>query len=438
MKATNKSTTGIDLQFDRSHVWHPYTSLQHPLKVYPVQSASGTQIILESGESLIDGMSSWWAAIHGYNHPDINKAAKAQIDTMSHVMFGGLTHAPAVNLCKKLVEISPEGLHKVFLSDSGSVSVEVAMKMAIQYHHSKGNKRKNKFLTLSKGYHGDTNAAMSVCDPVSGMHHLFQDFMPKHAFMQAPKMGFDYQLTAEDQQGIADFFEKNAAEAVAFILEPIVQGAGGMRIYAAGYLQLIHHYCNVYDILLIADEIATGFGRTGTLFACEHAAISPDIMCIGKGLTGGYLSLAATLCTDVVAETICTGEAGVMMHGPTFMGNPLACSIALASIELLLSSNWKQKIDHIQAQLLRYLAPAKKIAMVKDLRIIGAIAVLETHHAVDVEKAQTFFVNKGVWLRPFRNLLYIMPPYIIEDAALLQLCEAMIAAVQQPSIFKNH
>ena len=425
MKGIDKfKTAEMDLEFDRRHIWHPYTSLLHPLKVYAVRSAAGVRLKLESGQELIDGMSSWWAAIHGYNHPQLNAAAKHQIDQMSHVMFGGLTHAPAIDLCQKLVSISPEGLEKVFLCDSGSVAVEVAMKMAIQYQHSKGNTNKKKFLTLSKGYHGDTNAAMSVCDPVSGMHHLFQDFMPKHAFMDAPKMGYDYQLRQEDQQLIAQFFAKNAAEAVAFILEPIVQGAGGMRVYAPNYLRLIKQYCIQYDLLFIADEIATGFGRTGRMFACEHAAVQPDIMCVGKGLTGGYLTMAATLCTANVAHTIGRGAAGVLMHGPTFMANPLACAVASASIDLLLRSNWEQKIKDIEQKLTLYLAAANSLDRVKEVRIIGAIAVVETHKAVHVEKAQAFFVARGVWLRPFRNLLYIMPPYIIDAVDLQQLCQA--------------
>lgn len=438
MKGIDKfKTAEMDLEFDRRHIWHPYTSLLHPLKVYAVRSAAGVRLKLESGQELIDGMSSWWAAIHGYNHPQLNAAAKHQIDQMSHVMFGGLTHAPAIDLCQKLVSISPEGLEKVFLCDSGSVAVEVAMKMAIQYQHSKGNTNKKKFLTLSKGYHGDTNAAMSVCDPVSGMHHLFQDFMPKHAFMDAPKMGYDYQLRQEDQQLIAQFFAKNAAEAVAFILEPIVQGAGGMRVYAPNYLRLIKQYCIQYDLLFIADEIATGFGRTGRMFACEHAAVQPDIMCVGKGLTGGYLTMAATLCTANVAHTIGRGAAGVLMHGPTFMANPLACAVASASIDLLLRSNWEQKIKDIEQKLTLYLAAANSLDRVKEVRIIGAIAVVETHKAVHVEKAQAFFVARGVWLRPFRNLLYIMPPYIIAAVDLQQLCQAIVSAVQLAELFKN-
>lgn len=438
MKGIDKfKTAEMDLEFDRRHIWHPYTSLLHPLKVYAVRSAAGVRLKLESGQELIDGMSSWWAAIHGYNHPQLNAAAKYQIDQMSHVMFGGLTHAPAIDLCQKLVSISPEVLEKVFLCDSGSVAVEVAMKMAIQYQHSKGNTNKKKFLTLSKGYHGDTNAAMSVCDPVSGMHHLFQDFMPKHAFMDAPKMGYDYQLSQEDQQRIAQFFAENAAEAVAFILEPIVQGAGGMRVYAPNYLRLIKQYCIQYDLLFIADEIATGFGRTGRMFACEHAAVQPDIMCVGKGLTGGYLTMAATLCTANVAHTIGRGAAGVLMHGPTFMANPLACAVASASIDLLLRSNWEQKIKDIEQKLKLYLAAANSLDMVKEVRIIGAIAVVETHKSVDVEKAQAFFVDRGVWLRPFRNLLYIMPPYIIDTIDLQQLCQAIISAVQLAELFKN-
>ena len=424
-----------DIDFDREHLWHPYTSLNDPLKVYPVESANGTKIRLSDGRELLDGMSSWWCVIHGYNHPVLNKAAKDQLDKMSHVMFGGLTHAPAIELGKILVALTPEGLNKVFLCDSGSVSVEVSMKMAIQYQHALGNTHRSIFLTLRKGYHGDTSGAMSVCDPVSGMHHLFSDFMPKHAFMEAPQKGFEESLTPQDIQEIELFFEKNAANAVAFILEPVVQGAGGMRFYSPDYLRHIKRLCEQYKLLLIADEIATGFGRTGKMFACEHANICPDILCVGKALTGGYMTLAATICTDEVAQTICKGEAGVMMHGPTFMGNPLACAVAAASLDLLCKSPWQQRIKNIESILKRELMQTALPKMLKDVRVLGAIAVIETLQAVNVQKAQQFFVQQGLWLRPFRNLIYIMPPYIINETELIRLCEGMLMSVQMEEIF---
>ena len=328
----------MDLAFDRQNIWHPYTSLTNPLPTYPIVSAKGVRLKLENGEELIDGMSSWWTAIHGYNHPILNQTAKDQLDKMAHVMFGGITHEPAIELCKRLINITPVDLEKVFLCDSGSISVEVAMKVAIQYQHALGKGHKNKFLTFQKGYHGDTTGAMSVCDPISGMHHLFKDFMPQHLFIEEPPNGFDTPISAQAIQELTQFFEKNAKNAAAFIFEPVVQGAGGMRIYSPTYLPIIRKLCDKYGLLMIADEIATGFGRTGELFAVNHADVVPDIMCVGKAITGGYMTLAAMICTTNVAETICNGEAGVLMHGPTFMVNPLACSVAVASIDLLLSS----------------------------------------------------------------------------------------------------
>ncbi|MEQ9468921.1 MAG: adenosylmethionine--8-amino-7-oxononanoate transaminase [Ekhidna sp.] len=417
------------LDFDRDHIWHPYTSLTNPLPTYPVVSAEGVRLKLADGKELIDGMSSWWTAIHGYNVPELNKAASEQLEKMSHVMFGGITHEPAIRLCKKLVEITPKGLNKVFLADSGSVSVEVAMKMAIQYQHASGKSQKNKFMTIRSGYHGDTTGAMSVCDPEGGMHHLFSEFLPKHFFVDQPKKRFQEKYHEDELSELEQFFRLNSDKCAAFILEPIVQGAGGMWFYSPDYLRKIRELCDQHDMLLIADEIATGFGRTGELFACEHAEISPDIMCVGKALTGGYMTLAATLCTTKVAETICNGEAGVFMHGPTFMGNPLACAVANKSHELLLSMDWKSKVDTIEKQLKRELLPAANALSVKEARVLGAIGVVEMNEQVDVPKAQKFFVEHGVWIRPFRNLIYIMPPYVISEEDLHELTSAIVGYI---------
>lgn len=402
-----------DLAFDQQHVWHPYTSLTNPIPTYPVVSASGVRLKLDNGKELIDGMSSWWTAIHGYNVPELNQAAEDQLKKMSHVMFGGITHQPAIDLCKKLVEITPSGLEKVFLADSGSVSVEVAMKMAIQYQHARGQSQKSKFMTIRNGYHGDTTGAMSVCDPEGGMHHLFSEFLPKHFFVDQPKKRFDEKYEEGELSQLEQFFRLNADKCAAFILEPIVQGAGGMWFYSPDYLKKIRELCDQHNMLLIADEIATGFGRTGKLFACEHADISPDIMCVGKALTGGYMTLAATLTTQHVAETVCDGEAGVFMHGPTFMGNPLACAIANKSLKLLLDSDWQPNVSRIEKQLRQDLIPLANALSVKEVRVLGAIGVVEMKEAVDVPSAQKFFVEHGVWIRPFRNLIYIMPPYIV-------------------------
>lgn len=409
------------LQFDKAHIWHPYTSMIDPLPSYPIVSASGVRLKMADGKELIDGMSSWWTAIHGYNVPELNKAAEDQLKKMAHVMFGGITHEPAITLCQKLVEITPEGLEKVFLADSGSVSVEVAMKMAIQYQHAKGQPGKNKFMTIRGGYHGDTTGAMSVCDPKGGMHHLFSEFLPKHFFTDRPTKKFEESYEDAELAQLEQFARLNASKCAAFILEPIVQGAGGMWFYSPDYLKKVRTLCDQYDMLLIADEIATGFGRTGKLFACEHAGISPDILCLGKALTGGYMTLAATLCTKAVAESISQGEAGVFMHGPTFMGNPLACAIANRSIELLLSSDWEKKVNAIEKQLRKELIPLSQALSVKDVRVLGAIGVVEMNSEVDVSEAQRFFVREGVWIRPFRNLIYIMPPYVIEEKDLRQL-----------------
>ncbi len=414
------------LDFDKHHIWHPYTSLTNPLPTYPIVSAEGVRLKLADGRELIDGMSSWWTAIHGYNVPELNEAAKDQLDKMAHVMFGGITHEPAIRLCQKLVEIAPKGLEKLFLADSGSVSVEVALKMAIQYQHAKGQPHKNKFMTIRNGYHGDTSGAMSVCDPEGGMHRLFSEFLPKHFFIEQPKKTFNETYTEEEFHDLKQFFRLNAEKCAAFILEPIVQGAGGMWFYSPDYLKKIRELCDEFNMLLIADEIATGFGRTGKLFACEHAAITPDILCIGKALTGGYITFAATLTTPDVAETVCNGEAGVFMHGPTYMGNPLACSIANSSIELLLDSNWQGRVLSIEKQLRRELIPIAQALAVKDTRALGAIGVVEMKEPVNVPEAQKFFVEHGVWIRPFKNLIYIMPPYVISEKELSQLTSTII------------
>lgn len=414
-----------DLAFDRTHLWHPYTSLTDPLPVYPVERAEGTQLYLSGGRQLTDGMSSWWAAIHGYNHPQLNAAVQEQLTAMSHVMFGGLTHQPAIDLGKLLVKCTPSKLDRVFLCDSGSIAVEVAMKMALQYQHARKQPQRSKFLTLAKGYHGDTTGAMSVCDPVSGMHQLFRGFLPEHHFMEAPKQGFEHSLSNAEKQDLAVFFEAHAHEAAAFILEPIVQGAGGMRIYSPAYLTSIQALCKQHDLLFIADEIATGFGRTGKFFAVEHAAVQPDIMCVGKAITGGYLTLAATLCTANIAQTIGEGETSVLMHGPTFMANPLACAVAVASINLLLESPWQTIITQIEAQLKEELLPALAHPRVTDVRILGAIGVIETTTVIKVAEAQAFFVEQGVWIRPFRKLIYVMPPYCSSIENLAALGKAM-------------
>ncbi len=414
------------LDFDKNHIWHPYTSLTNPLPTYPVASAKGVRLKLADGKKLIDGMSSWWTAIHGYNVPELNTAAEVQMKKMAHVMFGGITHEPAIKLCQKLVEITPAGLDKVFLADSGSVSVEVAMKMAIQYQHSKGKSQRHKFMTIKGGYHGDTTGAMSVCDPEGGMHHLFSKFLPEHLFIDRPIKQFHEQYESEELSRLEQFFRLNSDKCAAFILEPIVQGAGGMWFYSPDFLKKIRQLCNENDMLLIADEIATGFGRTGKLFACEHAEISPDIMCLGKALTGGYMTLAATLCTKEVADVVSDGEAGVFMHGPTFMGNPLACAIANKSLELLLHSNWQNRVAKIERQLKNELVPMAVALSVKDVRVLGAIGVIEMKDPVDVSKAQKFFVEHGVWIRPFRNLIYVMPPYVISEDDLRILTTAMV------------
>lgn len=403
----------MDLAFDRQHIWHPYTSTLSPLTCYPVVSAKGVYLELEGGSQLIDGMSSWWSTIHGYNHPALTSAAKSQLDKMSHVMFGGITHQPAIDCCKTLLEIVPDNLEHVFLADSGSVAVEVSLKMALQYWHARGEQRP-KFLTLRNGYHGDTFAAMSVTDPDNSMHSLYKGFLPEHIFAEGPKAGYFDDWNEKD---IADF-EKQLTQhhqsIAAVILEPIVQGAGGMHIYHPQFLAEVRRLCDEYGVLLILDEIATGFGRTGKLFACEHANIQPDIMCVGKALTGGYMTLSATLTTKHVADTVCGGEAGCFMHGPTFMGNPLACAVASASLDLIKTGDWKSQTQRIEQIFAKKLPELVKHDRVKSVRWLGAIGVVETHQNVNMEEIQRLFVANGVWIRPFMNRIYMMPPFVSE------------------------
>lgn len=422
----NKYTINkIDIEFDKNHIWHPYTSMTEPLPVYPVVSANKNIITLESGEELIDGMASWWSAIHGYNHSLLNEAVNNQVSKMSHIMFGGITHGPAVNLCKKLVEITPKPLTKVFLADSGSVSVEVAIKMALQYWQSQGIKNKTKLMTVAKGYHGDTFAAMSVCDPINSMHSLYQGFLPEHIFSPAPISSFDGEFDNTELDTLETHFINNHKEVAAFIIEPVVQNAGGMNFYHPDYLAGLRQLCDKYDVLLICDEIATGFGRTGKMFAVEHANISPDIMCIGKAITGGYMTLSATLTSDKIAKGISEGAAGVMMHGPTFMGNPLACAVACASIDLLLATNWKKTIVDLNIWLSQYLLPCSQLNAVKNVRVLGAIGVVEVNEIVDVALFQKQCIEQGVWIRPFGKLIYLMPPYITPEGDIKKLADVI-------------
>ncbi len=426
------------LAFDREHIWHPYTSMIDPLPVYPVRAAKGVLLELEDGRQLVDGMSSWWCAIHGYNHPVLNAAVIDQLKDMSHVMFGGITHRPAIQLCQRLVKLSPPGLDKVFLCDSGSVSVEVAIKMAFQYWISLGRSEKSRLMTIKKGYHGDTFGAMSVCDPVGGMHHIFEQVLPEHIFIEHPISRFGEGLNSKDEENLETAFKKHHHEIAAFILEPVVQGAGGMRIYDPAFLAKVRTLCNQYEVLLIADEIATNFGRTGKLFACEHANISPDIMCLGKALTGGMMTMAATLCTREIAETISKGEAGVFMHGPTFMANPLAASVAVASIDLLASMNWEKRVKFIEDSLEERLRPLEQHEQVKEVRVLGAIGVVECQQPVAVGNIQKHFVAEGVWIRPFRNLIYVMPPFISSKSDLAKLCQAIESSLPIPDHFREH
>ena len=417
------------LQRDRDYVWHPYSAMGTDLPVYPVQSANGVRIKLTDERELIDGMSSWWSAIHGYNHPIINQALTDQLQNMSHIMFGGLTHQPAVDLATQLVEITPESLKTVFFVDSGSVAVEVAMKMAIQFWHAKKQPEKKKMLTICHGYHGDTFAAMSVSDPVNGMHHLFSEALIEQFFADAPTCKFDQPCTESDIIPLHSQLKKYHTQIAAIILEPIVQGAGGMRFYSPDYLKQVRDLCDQYEVLLILDEIATGFGRTGKLFACEHAEVEPDILCLGKALTGGYITLAATLTTHNVAQTISSNEPGLFMHGPTFMANPLACSAGIASLKILFNSPWQNRVKKIEQGLKIGLEPCKQCQQVKDVRVLGAIGVVELHQPVNLKMIQPEFVKAGVWIRPFNHLIYLMPPYIISADDLNILTHSIVSIV---------
>jgi adenosylmethionine-8-amino-7-oxononanoate aminotransferase len=427
MSDSHRARLAADWQaFERAHVWHPYAPMHDPLPTLPVAAAHGVRLTLEDGRQLIDGMASWWCAIHGYNHPVLNAAVEGQLASMAHVMFGGLTHRPAANLAAHLLDLAPPGLEHVFFVDSGSVSVEVAIKMALQYWQAQGKAGKHRLLTIRGGYHGDTFGAMAVCDPVNGMHHLFSAILPQHLFADAPSARSDAEWTDAD---IADFrakIEAHASELAAVILEPVVQGAGGMRFYAPEFLRQVRALCDAHGVLLICDEIATGFGRTGRMFACEHAGITPDILCLGKALTGGYLTLAATLVTPQVCEGIHADGRGVLMHGPTFMANPLACAVAEASLNLLESGPWRERVAAIEGQLAAALAPARDLPGVADVRVLGAIGVIEMDAPLDMAAAQRHLVARGVWLRPFGRLLYTMPPLVIEADDLSRLTGVML------------
>ncbi len=431
-KAVNSGTFSevID-QFDHNHLWHPYATLPPAYPNIVVDRCDGVYLYTRSGETLIDGMSSWWACIHGYNHPKLNQAIHEQVDKMSHVMFGGLTHQPAIDLGKKLLSIVPQGLDAIFYADSGSISVEVALKMAMQYQLAKNKPEKNKIATTCSGYYGDTWHAMSICDPVNGMHSIYGNQLPVQLFTDKPIDGFEREMTESESDKLTQFFDNNYNEMAAFIIEPIVQGAGGMRFYSPQYLQLIRELCSQYDVLMIVDEIATGFGRTGKMFACNYADISPDIMTIGKALTGGYMTFAATLCQRYVADTIANSRYSALMHGPTFMGNPLACSVAIASLDLIITHDYPARAVQIQEYLQSHLSEIKDYPEVADVRTLGAIGVIELNEVVDMPKFQKLLVANKIWVRPFGKLIYIMPPIIMTELEITKLCDRLKSVIKQ-------
>ena len=423
------------LDFDREHLWHPYTSMTDPLGTQLVTGAQGVRLRLPDGREVVDAMSSWWCAIHGYRHPDLDAALHAQVDQMSHVMFGGLTHEPAIRLGQRLVDITPTGLERVFLADSGSVSVEVALKMALQYHQGRspatagGAPQRTRVLALRGAYHGDTFGAMSVCDPVGGMHSMFTGVLAPQLFAPRPPGGFDADISAWADE-VATLVDRHADELAAIIVEPVLQGAGGMHVYNPDCLGVLRDLADRCGALLVFDEIATGFGRTGAMFAADHAAVVPDLMCVGKALTGGYMTLAAVVCTDQVAQGISGSASGVLMHGPTFMGNPLACAVAGASIDLLLAGDWETQVRRIEAALQSGLAPAAELPGVREVRVLGAVGVVHLEEEADVAALSARALEQGVWVRPFRDLVYTMPPYVCTDDDVAQICSAIVEAVR--------
>jgi adenosylmethionine-8-amino-7-oxononanoate aminotransferase len=418
------------LAFDREHVWHPYGALPGAQAPLPVVSAQGVRLKLADGRELIDGMASWWCAIHGYRHPALDEAVREQLGRIAHVMFGGLTHEPAVRLAERLVELAPDGLEQVFFADSGSVSVEVAIKLCLQFQRATGHPERTRLLTVRGGYHGDTFGAMAVCDPVGGMHSMFTGVLPEHVFADRPPDGFAAGPDGRWAEHVSELVTRHAHELAAVIVEPVVQGAGGMRFHSPECVALLRSLCDEHDLLLVLDEIATGFGRTGALFACEHAGVAPDVMCVGKALTGGYLTLAATLCTRAVSEAVCTGEGGGLMHGPTFMANPLACAVALASLDLLADGSWRGRVDAIERGLRVGLEPARELPGVADVRVLGAIGVVQMRGEVDVAAVTAVAVERGVWLRPFRDLIYTMPAYVMGEDDLARVTAAVVAAAR--------